>query len=81
MGRHPPEAPGSGLLHAHTLDWDMDRKVSDTESVLLTASRILGIKIRKIVDMFGQMMTEALKVHTVIIIKSQYITPTKKFPL
>ena len=29
MGRHPPEVPSSSLLHAHTLDWDMDRKVSD----------------------------------------------------
>ena len=28
MGRHPPEVPSSSLLHAHTLDWDMDRKVS-----------------------------------------------------
>ena len=61
MGRHPPEAPGSGLLHAHTLDWDMDRKVSDTESVLLTVFRILGIKIRKIVDIFGEILTETLK--------------------
>ena len=61
MGRHPPEAPGSGLLHAHTLDWDMDRKVSDTESVLLTVFRILGIKIRKIVDIFGENLTETLK--------------------
>ena len=59
MGRHPPEAPGSGLLHAHTLDWDMDRKVSDTESVLLTVFRILGI--RKIVDIFGEILTETLK--------------------
>ena len=61
MGRHPPEAPGSGLLHAHTLDWDMDRKVSDTESVLLTVFRILGIIIRKIVDIFGEILTETLK--------------------
>ena len=61
MGRHPPEAPGSGLLHAHTLDWDMDRKVSDTESVLLTVFRILGIKIRKIVDIFVEILTETLK--------------------
>ena len=61
MGRHPPEAPGSGLLHAHTLDWDMDRKVSDTESVLLTVFRILGIKIKKIVDIFGEILTETLK--------------------
>ena len=28
MGRHPPEVPSSSLLHAHTLDWDMDRRVS-----------------------------------------------------
>ena len=61
MGRHPPEVPGSGLLHAHTLDWDMDRKVSDTESVLLTVFRILGIKIRKIVDIFVEILTETLK--------------------
>jgi len=33
MGRHPPEVPGSSLLHAHTLDWDMDSPYRDYHQI------------------------------------------------
>ena len=57
MGRHPPEVPSSSLLHAHTLDWDMDRKVSD--------KIYCGLDF----ETFDRKIHETLKVHTEITIK------------
>ena len=71
MGRHPPENPSSSLLHAHTLDWDMDRKVFDNMS---------AVWIMKI-QTLGRKIHETLKVHTEITIKSQSITLMKRFRL